>query len=356
MKKIVIYCSDYIGHVMECLGIAQDIRSDGYEVIFAFITYPTKKAYDLLTSKGMMIDVSNVYIKAAVRNSSYNELMKALIDSVTATLKKYQPVLVICDADNIVPLICRKLGIKSAAVKRTNIPAPIVYKQDFQDGVLFNNLITVDEVDSLCELVEGEVQLIPHSEFFFKINSKNPYYYCPKEAQLNDTNKQAEKYDVLCVLSTAYDMKNYKDAVLQAFRNTKYRVLICYPQTDKEEMIGNVQIVKWANIDELIKVSDLVISTGGHGIMTKSIINKKPQIILEVDELFAIYYGKQLEEHRLGVFLRINEISNDSIRAAADELYMNENYQMHINFMSETIINLGHFKINKLINVNMKSS
>lgn len=352
MEKIVIYSSDYIGHIMECIGIAEYLATDGYKVIFSFITYPRKKAYDLLISKGMEIDISSIYIKAAIKLHSYNELMGAVVHSVSTVLLKHQPKLVICDADNIVPLICRKMGIKSASVKRTNIPTPIAYKQDFRSGVLVNKLIKPDELNSLCELVEGDIQLVPHSEFFFKINSKRPYYYCPKEFTSVEVIKESDKCDILCVLSTAYDMGVYKDALVDAFKNTDYHVLICYPQAHEDGITGNVRITKWADVDDLIKTTNLVISTGGHGIMTKAILNKKLQIILEVNELFAVYYGNKLEEHMLGVFLRMNNISKESIGMAADELYLNDYFQMHVNFMSETIKNLGGLKIDDLLKNN----
>lgn len=349
VEKIVIYTSDYMGHVMETLGIAEYLKGEGYEIIFSFITFPKKEAYNCLVSKGFKIDVSKTYLSVAIKTNNYDELMKAIVDCVGEVLLKYKPKVVICDADHVVPLVCRKMGIISASLKRTNIPAPIAYKKDFQEGVLRNGLINHKEVKILSELIDGDIQLVPHSEFFFKINSRNPYYYCPKLSEEIHDISLADQCDILCVLSTAYDMDIYKNVLVETFKIEKYKVLICYPQATADLVVGNVRITRWVDVDKVIMKTKVVISTGGHGIMTKAILNRKLQIVLEVKELFAVYYGNKIKEHMLGIYLQINSISKESIMDAIHELFLSDVYQMHVDFMSLTIRNLGGLDIQSLL-------
>lgn len=352
MKRVIIYSVDYFGHIIECLGIAECIRQSGYEVIFAFNLFPSKEIYELITSKNIKIDVSCSYTKIAVQDKSEEVLLSALIDSIAQTLLYYQPDLVLCDNVQLVPIICRKLNIKTAVVTRTNIP-PTFNHELF---IIINNIlikkgiIAKNETWKLQELLMGDVQVIPHSKFFMKIDVKNPYYYRSKNIKVKDmSSKCTPSFDIICVMSTAYDMGNCVNRLVEAFKETKYKVLICYPQAKECQIIHRICIEKWVNLDTLIKDSKFVISTGGHGIVTKAIIDKKIQIVLEVNEIFSIYYGERIEAHKLGKFLNLQDLNNKRLLEIIDSLYENEAYQFRVNFMSNDFLKMENFNIENVL-------
>ena len=344
MRTIVIYCIDYMGHILECLGVAEKARKCGIKVVFAFVLYPRVQIYEILQRKGYDVYVAKEYLAVAFKSNDKKSLIKAYIDSVKSAINWWNPEMIICDGMPLIPVVCHKQGVKCACVTRTNIPLlfSISNYETFQKSLCDLGMINKQQTRQLQKIIDGDIQLVPHSEFFMKIDKSNPYYYCPAEICLNSV-MDASQYDIICVLSTACDMEYYKQYMIDVLRRTEYRVLLCYPQAKEPCTIGNIHVRKWIDLAYVIERAKLVISTGGHGTITKAIISGKPQIVLEIKELYSIQYGECIERHKLGKYINIRALQKQDVLNIITELCEGFVYQYCVDYMSDDFKRSGEF-------------
>jgi len=335
MKRILFFCCEYWGHLSLCLGLANQLRKAGNECVFGFIFPPAPTIIREIHANGhkCLFELSNITEYTLCK--SYNEKIdfedearKRLIDIVS-------PQFTIVDSVDFSICALKTLTCPFYKIVRTNLQESVYrpiyefYKKKYYNG---RNI-------AWSEMVNSNKNIVPHAPEFLRINNQATTYFRPSWGKLKDVQElQGEQYDVICVLSTAIECSDLLEKLVSVLSKFEYTVLICNSYASHKLCWGKITVVPWANLDGLIEHAKIVIHTGGHGSIMRSIMSRTPQIIVDIGADFIPAYAKQIKTTGIGEYVCAdNNALGDTITTITKNY---QNYQRNTDCLHDKFMEL----------------
>lgn len=320
--RVLFFTSPYWGHLSLCLGMANQLCQLGVKSFFGFLFAPSPQIFDIINEYSHSVFLDTTLIKEYTMCAS-KELKLTLEMKMRENIINYvNPDLIITDGDDFSNIVSHKMNYKVYRVKRTNLHETTNYDiYDFFNHKYFNKSYIPwhSMIDAPC--------LVPHSRDFIEIKKKDAIYFKPCWANPTiENNHSNDFFDIVIIPTTAENNMSIISNILDILKIYNKKIIVCGMNSiDFPNNMNNIYFCPFSNIEEIISNSKVVLSMGGHGIITRSILRKKPQIIIDIGTSFTKYYAAKIVCAHSGFYLHKSDIY-PSLSKIIDEVFSKYDY------------------------------
>jgi UDP-N-acetylglucosamine--N-acetylmuramyl-(pentapeptide) pyrophosphoryl-undecaprenol N-acetylglucosamine transferase len=341
MKVLIMPCGIGMGHASRCVALAEKLQENGAEVAFAsygsgyemlnaYHKYPILKLpdikfygldgeFDIKYTVKKSIDAPYIFLK-----SIYHE---------SKIIKKFRPDIIIADSHFSVPITAKVLGIPCIMIQNElTLNFSELYPQEktieylenglkkfVKDVCKLSKLIIVPDVPGSTEIPSNLKDKVVHTGPFLK---NNPNKMPSKDVLRRELGfKNSDRIVLVTVGGSSFGMELLKIIWKAAnMIDCDRLIIVTGPEIESDFIQESRKIIKHTfleNMMQWMKISDVIVSLGGHTTIMEVVSLGIPNIIVPIDN-----HSEQLKNainiEKYGISI-VKEIRNmGSIEIAED--------------------------------------
>ena len=345
--KVIVSAGGSGGHIYPALAIIQELQRCEKNLDVLYIGTHNRMEKDIVPNKGIKYEELEIYgftkdIKRDIKNIF---LIKKAMKKCQKIMNDFKPDIVIGVGGYVTyPVIktAKKLGIKTFIHEQNSRPGKVNYvvsRYASVVGVTFKSSIPClkkakkviytghPSLDGVLKVKEIEKQDLGLSN-----NKKLVLYVAGSlgSSSLNEkmidflNSKRSNSYEILYITGNNVNLEEFKNKI-----------------TNK----NNLQILPYYdNLAEVMKVSDLVISRAGAGVLFEIIGLEKPSIVIpspNVSNNHQYYNAKELEDRGVIKMIEESDLNKEILSKMIDKLLNN---QEEVNVMKKKMSDYKEIK------------